>query len=864
MKTHSQGFKDEICLLGKQQELKLIYTNNNEEITLTGENIYSANFAYKADLLKSVMKEIDLEVDTDIPVNTIFNIQYGLLVNNQYEYLNFGNYVVFSSEKQEDKNTYKLKCYDKIIYSMKPYENMNITYPITIRNYINALCSYLGLTFANINDTFTNYEKEIPYELYLTEDGNDIGYTFRDVLDELAQVTASVICINDEDKLEIRYINNTNDTINEEYLKDINVNFGEKYGPINTVILSRSEGADKIAQSVPSNLPDNEKIAIEIKDNQIMNFNNRDEYLSAILNKLYGIEYYLNDFTSTGICYYDLMDRYFVQIGENTYNCLMLNNEINVTQGLQEIVYTEMPETSETDYTKTDKTDRKINQTYLIVDKQNQRIDSVVNNVTEQNNKISQITQTVDELNTKIQDIADITISGESIQASVNLDNINESEPIELRVHPITNNISYLYPYNTLYPSDTLFMPDRIIRFIRTYEEEGIVKQENIDYLLPDDLLYYNSEIYDEFYLNYDSQTCQVIKKCKYNADGTVGLLSQTITTDYTYPLIQLKDGDYQVKILGHNIGYISVRLMASNIYTSQFATKVEVSSQINQTATQINLEVSKKVGNDEIISKINQSAEAVQIEADKIALDGKNIDLTADNITIDSDNFSVDKYGNINCNNGNFNDGYFNGNINIGGDESNPKFTCTDGDAKVEIWPGTVWVEDDVYNTTCGIQKYGFFARDSDGDESDYNSYGIRSVPTYNSTQSGSANLRVGSDGHFHRATGSSKRWKRDITEQIDENLNPELLYKLPVKQFKYNKDYLDKKDKRYNKNIIGFIAEDVQEIYEIATEYDEDGKVEMWNSDVMIPAMLKLIQQQHNKIENLQKQIDELKGDK
>ena len=444
MKTHSQGFKDEICLLGKQQELKLIYTNNNEEITLTGENIYSANFAYKADLLKSVMKEIDLEVDTDIPVNTIFNIQYGLLVNNQYEYLNFGNYVVFSSEKQEDKNTYKLKCYDKIIYSMKPYENMNITYPITIRNYINALCSYLGLTFANINDTFTNYEKEIPYELYLTEDGNDIGYTFRDVLDELAQVTASVICINNEDELEIRYINNTNDTINEEYLKDINVNFGEKYGPINTVVLSRSEGADKIAQSIPSNLPDNEKIAIEIKDNQIMNFNNRDEYLSAILSKLYGIEYYLNDFTSTGICYYDLMDRYFVQIGENTYNCLMLNNEINVTQGLQEIVYTEIPETSETDYTKTDKTDRKINQTYLIVDKQNQRIDSVVNNVTEQNNKISQITQTVDEINAKIQDIADITISGESIQASVNLDNINESEPIELRVHPITNNISYL------------------------------------------------------------------------------------------------------------------------------------------------------------------------------------------------------------------------------------------------------------------------------------------------------------------------------------------------------------------------------------------------------------------------------------
>ena len=844
MKTHSQEFKDEICLLGKQQELKLIYTNNNEEITLTGENIYSANFAYKADLLKSVMKEIDLEVDTDIPVNTIFNIQYGLLVNNQYEYLNFGNYVVFSSEKQEDKNTYKLKCYDKMIYSMKPYENMNITYPITIRNYINALCSYLGLTFANINDTFINYEKEIPYELYLTEDGNDIGYTFRDVLDELAQVTASVICINDQDKLEIRYINNTNDTINEEYLKDINVNFGEKYGAINTVILSRSEGADKIAQSIPSNLPDNEKIAIEIKDNQIMNFNNRDEYLSAILSKLYGIEYYLNDFTSTGICYYDLMDRYFVQIGENTYNCLMLNNEINVTQGLQEIVYTEMPETSETDYTKTDKTDRKINQTYLIVDKQNQRIDSVVNNVTEQNNKISQITQTVDEINAKIQDIADITISGESMQASVNLDNINESEPIELRVHPITNNISYLYPYNTLYPSDTLFMPDRIIRFIRTYEEEGIVKQENIDYLLPDDLLYYNSENYDEFYLNYDSQTCQVIKKCKYNADGTVGLLNQTVTTDYAYPLIQLKDGDYQVKILGYNIGYISVRLMASNIYTSQFATKVEVSSQINQTATEINLEVSKKVGNDEIISKINQSAETVEISADKISLNGV---VTANN------NFKILGDGSMEATNGKFNGGKIQL---VGGTVDNPNFSITGSNVNnyVNLAPDGITI-----NTNNGNSYLRFSGDPETAGQFDVGGgNGVLQLIPQNSR----FNMYV-SDAYVIQGKMHALAYNYDSKESIKKNIE------------KYNKNALNiikngeiytynfKIDKDSDKKYIGFIIPDEGGSYKTPIEVisnDNEG-INVYN---MTSIIWKAIQEQQEIIENLQKQIDELKGDK
>ena len=48
-----------------------------------------------------------------------------------------------------------------------------------------------------------------------------------------------------------------------------------------------------------------------------------------------------------------------------------------------------------------------------------------------------------------------------------------------------------------------------------------------------------------------------------------------------------------------------------------------DLSSQITQTADSITTEVSKKVGNDEIISKINQSAETVMIEANKINLKG-------------------------------------------------------------------------------------------------------------------------------------------------------------------------------------------------------------------------------------------------
>lgn len=53
------------------------------------------------------------------------------------------------------------------------------------------------------------------------------------------------------------------------------------------------------------------------------------------------------------------------------------------------------------------------------------------------------------------------------------------------------------------------------------------------------------------------------------------------------------------------------------------YSTTEQMNSAIRQTADSINTEVSKKVNGDEIISKINQSAENVSIEANKIDLNG-------------------------------------------------------------------------------------------------------------------------------------------------------------------------------------------------------------------------------------------------
>lgn len=431
MKAHTSNYKNTIKTLGREIDVKLTFGGNAYSSEDANPIINSASLHYDGAVLKSVMKQLDLDLNIDIPLNTILTAKFGVKVSGVYEYINLGTFVVYNVEKQEDKESYKITCYDKMLYSMKDYETpTGVTYPITIRNYINAICSCLNLTFANASDTFANYDKTIQNELYLDTDGNSLGYTFRDVLDDLAEVTASTICV-DGDELEIRYINtlgtrtqvsgssihitdamhegflydginninvsgnlpaildfsylkNTNaETIDEEFLKDVNVNFSERYGPVNTIALTRAE-TDTIAQSIPSDLADENKVAIEIKDNQIMNFEDRADYIPDILNKLCGLEYYLNDFASTGITYLDLCDKYYVKIGDNIYPCIMFNDEINITQGLEENVYTEMPQQAEVEYKHTT-TDDRIAQVRLIVNKQQGYLEAIAEDIDGEN-----------------------------------------------------------------------------------------------------------------------------------------------------------------------------------------------------------------------------------------------------------------------------------------------------------------------------------------------------------------------------------------------------------------------------------------------------------------------------------------------
>lgn len=126
---------------------------------------------------------------------------------------------------------------------------------------------------------------------------------------------------------------------------------------------------------------------------------------------------------------------------------------------------------------------------------------------------------------------------------------------------------------------------------------------------------------------------------------------------------------------------------------------------------------------------------------------------------------------------------------------------------------------------------------------------------------QSSTANLRISDAGNICKITsgGSSKRYKHDITKNINEEMDPKKLYDIDVVQFVFNDDYIDKNDQRARTPVIGMIAEDVREKYPVACDVNEDGTAETWSERFIIPPMLALIQEQNERIKRLEARYGE-----
>ena len=425
------GFKEAIQKYGKEITASLICGG----VTYREDSIISMNPHYEGSLLRSVMKCLDIEIKASSVGNAeaivgfaivgeavagvsdvgdaslIRSPKFGVKApgDTDYSYVEYGTHIIKEKEFDEEQGTILLECYDQMLLSMVPYD-LALEYPaepteetpaITVKGLLDAICARLG--WKKKYTSFVNSDVVIDEEKY------DATYTFRDVLDEIAQAAGGMIAFVGEE-LDVIYPKDNGDVIDSSNLKTLKMGAG--YGPVNSIVLARSPQEDNIYRQDGDSVKEYGITEIRIENNQIID-SHREDFIEGIFGALFGLRFETYELESFGIGYLKLGDIFTIQTPDGErHTALMLCDDLKITQGLTEESRLEAPEVTETDYKAASETDRVLNKTVLTVNKQSQEIAALVS-------KTETIGNTVDGLETTVTHMSEVMIDADSVDIKI-------------------------------------------------------------------------------------------------------------------------------------------------------------------------------------------------------------------------------------------------------------------------------------------------------------------------------------------------------------------------------------------------------------------------------------------------------------
>lgn len=251
----------------------------------------------------------------------------------------------------------------------------------------------------------------------------------------------------------------------------------------------------------------------------------------------------------------------------------------------------------------------------------------------------------------------------------------------------------------------------------------------------------------------------------------------------------------------------ISRITVAEGSITSEVSRAKNAESGLSSRITQTETSISSKVSKGDIASSINQTAQSVKINASKIDFNGL---VTANTyFKINTDGSFAAKKGTI----GNF--------------------TVTSG--KITTGYATLSMRSHAFIFNGGLEIHTGTSKFSDGSDA-FKVFNLSHVTS-------GGHMVFASDGAtVAYLSSSSKRYKDHIANMtLDE---AKRMLNVPVIWFKYKENYLSPEDWLNGKKMPGFYAEDIYSIFPEAAQLNEKGEPEDWNFRVLIPVMLKLIQ--------------------
>ena len=169
----------------------------------------------------------------------------------------------------------------------------------------------------------------------------------------------------------------------------------------------------------------------------------------------------------------------------------------------------------------------------------------------------------------------------------------------------------------------------------------------------------------------------------------------------------------------------------------------------------------------------------------------------------------------------------------------------------KIQIGNATLTSESNALIIRKGLKIYCGTSTFSDGTDR------IQFFNLQHVTSGGNLSFEKDGSSIAYKAS-SSRRYKDPIADMTSEEA--EKILNIPIVWFKYKDGYLSANDQMVGKPVPGMYAEDVFECFPEATYNNADGEIENWDERMLIPAMLKIIQDQNERINTLEDTVNAL----
>lgn len=354
-------------------------------ITGTNINIRSDNdliqFKISADsgLCKTTMRKLEAKyLGEHNLLGQWVHVGFGVkLPSGTYEYLDYGSFLVTEITYTKDTGVTTITGYDSMIRSMINYQPLNVEYPIGLYDYTVALCRSFGLNLKNESFEVHN-DWQITQELW----ENIEGITYRDILQQIAQVTCTTVIITNDDKIYFKPITETEETLT--YANMFKLKLEPQYGEINSVVLSRTPQEDNIYMRDEVSISINGLTEWRIENNEIID-KDRDNAMTPIYNAMHGLTYYPFETTTEGLGWYEIGDNFDVinDLGEE-FNTTLFNFSITIDGAIKEVLKTKAETKTQTQYQYATTIAKRVKNTEIITNKQQQEIDALVTDMYEE------------------------------------------------------------------------------------------------------------------------------------------------------------------------------------------------------------------------------------------------------------------------------------------------------------------------------------------------------------------------------------------------------------------------------------------------------------------------------------------------